>query len=368
MSQRLSVACDTCGFVAGPASSAALAQRSLNLHSCTKHLAVAARKERGAQQRAAVDRAPKPCLHKQATHEHGTHACYVLDRCRCGACAAANASYERQRQRRHLYGRFDTYVDAQPVRDHVQRLMDAGIGLKRVAQVAGVSQSTLSKLIYGTADHGPTEKVTRPVAEKVTAVRLTLDTYAPGALVPNVGTKRRLQALMVGGWSQTQLARRVGMEVRNFNHLIHGKRAVTARTARAVADLYDELWDQRPPAGDRWAVAAITRSRGYALTHGFAPPLAWDDDTIDDPAAVADLGQAVKLGRGRPLEHVLDDIEWYLDQVDSTATAEQVATRLGYAERSGIQQACLRGNRDDLLERLSINAQNAGHSVTRRSA
>ncbi|MGG5257485.1 helix-turn-helix transcriptional regulator [Phycicoccus avicenniae] len=359
--------CDTCGYVAGPSKTQPLAEHGFRIHSCAKRLARKASAARGRARDAAVDRTPKRCEHPQAQHEHGTHACYVLDRCRCRPCAAANARYEQQRARRHAYGRFDTYVDAQPARDHVRRLMDAGVGLKRIAEVAGVSQSALGKLIYGAKGRPATARATRPVADKILAVRLTLDTYAPGARVPNVGTKRRLQALMAGGWSQTRLAEQIGMEVRNFNHLLHGKRAVTARTARAVADLYDHLWDQAPPATSRWTAGGITRSRGYALEHGFAPAVAWDDDTIDDPSATPDLGETGPKRAGRPVEHVIEDIEFLLD-LEPLATAEQIAQRLRYRDRSAVQNLLARAERRDLLDVLARNASLITGSDSRRTA
>lgn len=37
-------------------------------------------------------------------YEHGTHAAYVLDRCRCDRCRQANKLYERDRARLHRAG------------------------------------------------------------------------------------------------------------------------------------------------------------------------------------------------------------------------------------------------------------------------
>ena len=359
--------CDTCGYTCGPSKTQPLAEHGLRMHSCTKNLAKAAAAQRGRQRDAAVDRTPKPCRHKHANHQHGTHACYVLDRCRCHPCSTANTTYEADRARRHAYGRFDTYADAEPVRAHVRDLVDAGIGLKRIAQVCGVAYSSLGKLIYGTATSAPSTKVTRLTAQRVLAVKVTVDTYAPGARIPNVGTKRRLQALMATGWSQTQLAHRIGMQVRNFNHLLHGKRAVTARTARNVADLYDELWDTPPTPSNHWQAGGVTRALRYAARHSFAPPMAWDDDLIDDPHATPDTGEpATTTHRGRPLADTVEDIEWYLAEIDGTATTDQVAHRL-HMTRSGIQKALApdRANRPDLLERLNRNAGLAGHGIRR---
>lgn len=38
-------------------------------------------------------------------YDHGTHACYVQDHCRCDDCTRANRDYERNRIRQKAYGR-----------------------------------------------------------------------------------------------------------------------------------------------------------------------------------------------------------------------------------------------------------------------
>jgi hypothetical protein len=86
----------------------------------------------------AVDRTPKPCLHKRVNHQHGTRLAYILDRCRCLPCAAANSTYELRRTRLKAYGRGTPsgWVDAAPVRAHVEQLCATGMGYKTVARTA----------------------------------------------------------------------------------------------------------------------------------------------------------------------------------------------------------------------------------------
>ena len=126
------------------------------------------------QREALIDREPKPCTHKVADHQCGTRAKYVLDRCRCLPCSKANSEAETWRERQKAYGRYNKYVPAGPVREHVRSLMDAGVGLKRLVVVAGVPQGTLWKLVYGKrqADgtQQPSRRVTRETAEKLFAV------------------------------------------------------------------------------------------------------------------------------------------------------------------------------------------------------
>jgi hypothetical protein len=91
-------------------------------------------------------------------------------------------------------------------------------------------------------------------------------------LVDATGTRRRLQALAAIGWPPRALAERLGIQPDN----ILRRHRVRVGTARLVAAVYDQL--SMTPGPD-------TRSAAAARRRGWAPPLAWDDDSIDDPAA-----------------------------------------------------------------------------------
>ena len=272
MSDRFEVSCD-CGYRAA-LDSEARADYALSRHSCERHRRLAARRARGVAARAVVDRTPKPCLHKQAVHRHGTHVCYVADGCRCVACTAANTGYENTRLRLHVYGRWNNLVDAQPAREHVQELMASGMGWKRVARAAGVPSSTVGKLIYGAPDRGigPSKRL-RPAT--VTAL---LGVKLDSAYVPAVGTRRRLEALTALGWCRAELARRLG---RGPSLQIAARDVVLRSTAAAVTALYDELSMTLPPERTKAEKISAARSRRMAREKGWPPPLAWDDDTID---------------------------------------------------------------------------------------
>src|SRR5579859_6976414 len=88
------------------------------------------------------------------TRAHGTRACYVCGPgpgsgpgCRCDACRAANRAHARRRARLTAYGQWHPFVDAEPVRDHIQALSQAGIGRRRVAALAGISDAALGRLL-----------------------------------------------------------------------------------------------------------------------------------------------------------------------------------------------------------------------------
>lgn len=229
----------------------------------------------------------KACLHKRANHQHGTHACYVLDSCRCRPCRTANTAYERMRTRQTAYGRWQPYIDAASARAHVLALVAEGVGTKRIAALSGVSTGVLSKLLYGhpNADgtrRPPTARVRQHTLDRLLSV--TAEQLAGGARISSVGTRRRLRALVVVGWSQSKIAAQLGVEAGNFGVLLYGDET-TVRTARRVAELYDRLWDTAPPEATHRDKIAASRARNYAQARGWAPPLAWDEDTIDDVGA-----------------------------------------------------------------------------------
>ncbi|MFF3847997.1 hypothetical protein [Streptomyces sp. NPDC002328] len=220
--------------------------------------------------------------------EHGTRAKYVVEKCRCPKCKRANRSEDNKRSRLQAYGRWQPYVDAEPVRQHVRALEAYGIGWKRVAKLAGVPASVVSKLLYGAAyrGRGPSKGLRPDNAAKLLAVQAVPENLATA--VDGTGTRRRLQALIAGGWPQAQLARRLGMIPGNFGALLHANAAgVLPGTARSVAALYDELW-RADPLEHGVHPQAASRARNQGRTNQWPPVGAWDDDTIDDPAATPD--------------------------------------------------------------------------------
>lgn len=201
---------------------------------------------------------------------------------RCGhaECREAWNTYGRRRARLMAYGRWgEEWIDAAPVRDHVNTLRAAGMGPERIAEVAvGVSVGTLNALLFGDAADGlePTKKIRRDRAEAILAVQAAVDLFADGARIDATGTRRRLQALAARGWPTAYLAERLGRHVRHLPRM-RAAELVTARGARKVRDLYAELWDKVPPAS-----AESRRARALARRRGWVPPMAWDD--IDDPS------------------------------------------------------------------------------------
>lgn len=96
--------------------------------------------------------------------------------------------------------------------------------------------------------------------------------------VPANGTRLRLQALQALGWSSVQLGARSGWDPAWIRHLASAAKLVRRETAQRVTDLYDEISMTLPPAG-----VYSTRTANRARALGWLPPLALDDDRLDDP-------------------------------------------------------------------------------------
>lgn len=266
--------CPDCGWYSTLTRTQGLADAALRRHSCERTRRISERQARGTTRRAIVDRSPKPCRHK-AGHVHGTRACYVFDKCRCLPCAKAQREYENRRLRERAYGRA-RLVDAEAARDHVRQLMAQGMGRRRIAEVAGVKTSTITRLLYGIRAVPPSERIKPQTEQALLAVQLDL---AAGAVVDGLGTIRRLQALVAAGWTQTEIARRLGVTNANLGALIHTRTQVLRATADKVTALYEEISECAPP------VDVAPHATRVADRRGWAPPICWDEDTIDDPLA-----------------------------------------------------------------------------------
>lgn len=297
--------CRRCGWT-GTYVTAGRADHAKRRHACERRIDKAQRSAAYAERMANVDRTPKACTHPQADHQHGTYACYTLDKCRCEPCSVAVTEYERNRTRQHAYGRWDNLVDAEPARRHVRALMEQGMGWKRIGEKADVGGSSLSSLLFGRprtdgSKRPPAQRIRKDIAERLLAVELDL---ADGARVDATGTRRRLQALVAMGYSIASLGRELG--IWNIHALVAGSRTNTMTlkaNADAVKALYDRL-SMTPNNPTEWrASIAASRARSTAKAHGWPPPLEWDDDFIDDPT-YAPLTQRAE----RRSKHEVDEV------------------------------------------------------------
>lgn len=158
-------------------------------------------------------------------------------------------------------------VDPVPALKHLKRLRDLGWTWELIGERAGLGPFTARHaFIRGTMSLAVSDAVLALPLEEMRPPRRRLDP---------TGTRRRVEALNFMGWPRCALEVRMGMGVCALSKVLREGR-VTPRTARLVADLYDELNSQEGPS---------RRVASDAVAAGYHPPIAWEYADIDDPRA-----------------------------------------------------------------------------------
>lgn len=188
----------------------------------------------------------------------------------------SSAAYVKRHRLDRLKGISHTPVPIAIVQTHLTGLLAAGVSGRAIADTAGVSPSTICRIVRGHYQHGPQRGVHRRVARRILAVTPTTAT-AGGALVLAVGARRRVQALLAIGWRLDDIRPWTNPQVDPASVFDSRGPWVRRATHEGVAAAYRAL-SMRP------GPSALGRAR--AAARGLAPPLAWDEDTIDDPAAL----------------------------------------------------------------------------------
>jgi hypothetical protein len=238
------------------------------------------------------------------------------------AVREARTRQARYRRRLIAYGQWQPFADAQPVREHVQAIRGAGMSLAGIAKYTGVNIGSIDHLLYGKAPYPPAVKIRTENAQALLAYWPTLDDFDDGAVIDATGTRRRIQALAAAGWPSNAIHQHINHITHKAVERLRASQRVTARTARAARDFYNQVSEQT--AEDHgvtpWVAA---RTRTYATKYEWAPPIAWDDDTIDDPTAQPDYGRKLNFHERAALrrEEIIH-FAWHGD------TPEQILARL----------------------------------------
>lgn len=151
------------------------------------------------------------------------------------------------------------------VRAHIT-FLNRTMSIADIAVASGCSRSHIYRIIQGAS------------VNKDTHARLLAVKPAPrgGHFIDVTGTRRRIRALQALGHTQDTIA----AEVRTTQWQIHSistrQKVVRYAFAQRVAEAYRVLAEEK---------GACAPARRRAAEAGWAPPAAWDDDTIDDPAA-----------------------------------------------------------------------------------
>lgn len=161
-----------------------------------------------------------------------------------------------------------------------------------------------------------------------------------------IGARRRLRALAARSWSPQAIERATGLPALVTEAVVGPNRRGVSRVnpalARTVAAAYDQLWDRDPPTETSAERDAAGVTRAHAVSRGWAPPLAWDDDQIDlDDGQPAQKWKPAKRTTRRAID-LVEDAEFVRQHGGyGGASIGLIAMRLGVS-RDCLEQAHIR--------------------------
>jgi hypothetical protein len=196
----------------------------------------------------------------------------------------SECEYRRWRARQIAYERWEPWVRAEPVRQHVRSLRRTGASYRAIGGAADVSPMTVHRLLHGEARRRRLpERMHAGEAGRLLAVTRTAAGLA-ATRRDAAGTRLRLRALVAVGHPAVSLAAGAGLTPRAVWDIVRGTTGtVSPAVHAAVVALYDRMWDQLPEERTAAQRRAVSAARGRAARNGWPPPMGLDDERIDDP-------------------------------------------------------------------------------------
>lgn len=209
-------------------------------------------------------------------------------------------------------------VDATLVAAHIAHLRANGFGWRRIAELSCTGRTTVWEI--GT---GARRTVNADTARAILAVHAAT---AQRARLDPTGAIRRVRALLAMGHTEKFVADQIGVKQGNLWKYSQGSASWVTPDTHARIDRAFRSLEARPQPTGRFA----DRARARAAARGWAVPLRWDPDTIDNPdAQPAPLWQPIRPGKGYRLDHG-EFIDRYLDARDHAGLDdEQIADQFG---------------------------------------
>ena len=245
---------------------------------------------------------------------HGTYARangspgYRLP-CDCNPCRTTRLRVKKRNTVNRQLGR-PGLIDATLARRKLEQLQRT-MSWEQIAAATGCDDCNLRQIVDGSRT-----QIRRGTLARILSVQP--ESPAPGKYLDATGTRRRIQALRAIGWSARALADASGAGETSIERICLGQPTVRSTVAVRIAVAYSKL-HRSPAAPGRSA----TRARNYAISNGWAPPGAWDEDTIDDPNAQPECGRPLNFHERAELrrEEIIH-FAWHGD------TPEQILARL----------------------------------------
>lgn len=169
------------------------------------------------------------------------------------------------------------YVDAKECVAYVKELRAHGYSLRKISEESGLDRETVRNLGRWT-NKGNVEWATHV---RIMRIPLPVKIVDAGGKVPNVGTKRRIQALMAWGYSLDHLAEELGVTPQCVSWWLRVDN-VSSETLVKVRGVFDRLQLKQGPS---------KRAMNAAARKNWAPPFAWDQDDMDNPDSQPIIGE-----------------------------------------------------------------------------
>jgi lambda repressor-like predicted transcriptional regulator len=191
----------------------------------------------------------------------------VWTTCKCPDCLVDR----RRREKLARHGRLHR-VPSDAAWDRLDHLVAMGWSTRAIASATGISRHTLQSAIAMRRRGGRKQRWGAHHA----ALIVNAGTPAQGS-VDATGSRRRIQALSRMGHTLATIAAEAGVSQTGLSYIRSGATtSIRVDTANAIRAAYGRM-SMTPGTSDQ--------PRRHAEAMRWPPPLAWDDDTIDDPAA-----------------------------------------------------------------------------------
>lgn len=181
----------------------------------------------------------------------------------------------RRQHRRDGSGAPPAKIDPTPYRAHLLELRSTySLSLEALASLTGLSTRTVVDLIYAPKNSKRTW-ISAETAQRLRSATFDLDALPDSCRVLSIGSIRRVQALALQGHSRGSLARRAGMSLAALNASLQ-RPTISIALAREIRDLYAQLVE---------TPGSSSHATRLAVSAGWSPSHAWDEESIEDPRA-----------------------------------------------------------------------------------
>ena len=223
---------------------------------------------------------------------------------------------------------------------HAQR----GASHRQIGDRFGVAQTTVTRILK-TGSKGTISVDTKA---KILA-------NAGAEIVTPTGVTRRIRALTALGYTAAAIAEMTGLDKTHVKTLRDSPAAfVMPATRAAVVAAYDRYSMTLAPVTDRYAKAQVSRMVNHARREGWPPPLALDDDRIDDPGYMP-----------RDWHYTATDRATALRDMAELGVGVTEACRRLHVTRDGLEKWAQRNSMSDVYRVLAAREAMVGNQYTR---